>query len=108
MVRSSCTPVLMIALDAAESTLIERWTADGTMPTPVNRWMAAAVTMYRRDGSWRSVKESCRAAGARAGDGPGVTFFLLSVAVGVAGNGAFDRIADALPRIATGIPGLVP
>ena len=32
MSQSSGNPVLMIALDAAESTLIERWTADGTMP----------------------------------------------------------------------------
>ena len=30
--HTSRKPVLMIALDAAEVTLIERWTADGTMP----------------------------------------------------------------------------
>ncbi len=32
MSQSSCNPVLMIAIDSAESTLIERWSADGTMP----------------------------------------------------------------------------
>lgn len=32
MPRSSYSPVLMIALDAADASLIERWTADGTLP----------------------------------------------------------------------------